>query len=265
MTVSSQNQMLHQGDFLREWQAIEDGTVDLVICDPCYGELRRVHNWDEKPDFSVVSWILSKLLKPTGQIAIFSSAKMLTEVELAFSKYFVRRFLQIWHKPSAQVMHKERPKPDVEYVSVFHRKGSRKDRRVFNWENIAEQGEAYSRKNKNLQHTSLRTEKRAIDVNATGLRYPSSIVHHPNRPGMTSQEKSNAKHPMQKNLQHIMNLIKLLSNEDDTVLDPFMGSGTTILAAALTGRHAIGWDISEEFVTMTTERVEQATAQRSLL
>ncbi|MCH7521477.1 MAG: site-specific DNA-methyltransferase [Candidatus Marinimicrobia bacterium] len=265
MSFAHKDQELHQGDFLRGWQAVNDGSIDLVICDPPYGELRRVHDWDEKPDFAVVSWILSKLLKPTGQIAIFSSAKMLTEVEVAFSKYFQRRYLEIWHKPSARVMHKDRPKPDVEYVSVFHRKGCRKDRRVFNWEDIAEQGEAYFRKNKNLQNTNLRTKKRAIDVNASGLRYPSSIVHHPNRPGMTSQEKSNAKHPVQKNLQHIMNLIKLLSNEGDTILDPFMGSGTAILAAILTDRHAIGWDILEEFVTMTTERIEKATAQVVLL
>ena len=266
MTMSSQNQILHQGDFLREWQAIEDGSIGLVICDPPYGELRRAHDWDEKPDFSVVSWILNQLLKkPTGQIAIFSSAKMLTEVELAFSKYFVRRFIQIWPKPSAQALHKDRPKPDVEYVSVFHRKGCKKDERVFNWEDIAERGEPYSRENKNLQQTSLHTEKRAIDVNASGLRYPSSIVHHPNRPAMTSAEKANAKHPTQKSLQHLMNLIRLLSNEGDTVLDPFMGSGTAILAAIQTGRNAIGWDILEEYVAMTKERIEQETAQGLLI
>ncbi len=265
MTVSSQNPILHRGDFLREWQSIEDSSIDLVICDPPYGELRRVHEWDQKPDFSVVSWILSQLLVPTGQIAIFSSSKMLTEVELAFSTYFERRFIQVWHKPSAQVLHKDRPKPDVEFVSVFHRKGCKKALRVFNWEDIAEQGEPYSRENKNLQQTSLHTEKRAIDVNVTGLRHPSSIVYHPNRPAMSSAEKANAKHPTQKSLRHIMNLIRLLSNEGDTVLDPFMGSGTAILAAILTGRRAFGWDILEDFVAMTKERIEKKTAQGILV
>ena len=190
---------------------------------------------------------------------------MLTEIEMAFSKYFERRFIQIWHKPSAQALHKDRPKPDVEFVSVFHRKGCKKDRRVFNWEDIAEQGEPFTRENKNLNQTSLRTEKRAIDVNATGLRYPSSIVYHPNRPAMSSAEKANTKHPTQKSLQHIINLIRLLSNEGDTVLDPFMGSGTAILAAILTGRRAIGWDILEEFVAMTAKRIEQETARGVLI
>ena len=149
----------------------------------------------------------------------------------------------------------------MEFISVFHRKRCRKDRRIFNWKDIAEQGEPYTRENKNLQNTSLHTKKRPIDVNATGLRYPSSIVHHPNRPGMTSAEKAFGKHPTQKSLQHMMNLIRLLSNEGDTILDPFMGSGTAILAAIMTGRRAIGWDISDEFVAMTAKRIKHQTAQ----
>ncbi|MCH7574696.1 MAG: site-specific DNA-methyltransferase [Candidatus Marinimicrobia bacterium] len=266
MTGSFKTQMLHKGDFLREWQTIEDGSIDLVICDPPYGELRRVHDWDNKPDFAVVSSILNHLLRsPTGQVAVFSSAKMLTEVETAFSKYFDRRFIQIWQKPNAQVMHKDRPKPDVEFVSVFHRKGCKKDQRVFNWEDVAQQGKPYSRANRNLQQTNLHAKKRAIDVNATGLRYPSSIVHHPNRPAMTSAEKAYGKHQAQKSLQHIINLIRLLSNPGDTVLDPFMGSGTAILAAIMTGRRAVGWDILEEFVAMTAKRIEMETAQGVLI
>ena len=263
--MSSQTQMLHQGDFLREWQTIDDSSVDLVICDPPYGELKRVHDWDKKPDFAVVSWILSQLLQPTGQIAIFSSAKLLTEVELSFSKYFVRRFVEIWRKSNSQVMHKDRPKPDVEFISVFHRKGCRKNLRVYNWKDIAQQGKPYSRANRNLQQTNLHAKKRAIDVNATGLRYPSSIVHHPNRPAMTSAEKAYGKHQAQKSLQHIINLIRLLSNPGDTVLDPFMGSGTAILAAIMTGRRAVGWDILEEFVAMTAKRIEMETAQGVLI
>ena len=78
---------------------------------------------------------------------------------------------------------------------------------------------------------------------------------------MTSAEKAFGKHPTQKSLQHMMNLIRLLSNEGDTILDPFMGSGTAILAAIMTGRRAIGWDISDEFVAMTAKRIKHQTAQ----
>ena len=62
-----------------------------------------------------------------------------------------------------------------------------------------------------------------------------------------------------------MNLIRLLSHKGDTVLDPFMGSGTAILAAALTDRRAIGWDILDEYVAITTERIEKETAQGVLI
>lgn len=45
------------------------------------------------------------------------------------------------------------------------------------------------------------------------------------------------------------------SNPGDIVLDPFMGSGTTAIAAIKTGRHYIGFDISPEYVQMARKRV----------
>jgi hypothetical protein len=42
----------------------------------------------------------------------------------------------------------------------------------------------------------------------------------------------------------------------DLVLDPFVGSGSTCIAAALTHRHYIGYDIDEDYVLATRERVE---------
>ena len=60
-------------------------------------------------------------------------------------------------------------------------------------------------------------------------------------------------------------LIRLLSNEGATVLDPFMGSGTTLLAAAQTGRKVVGFDILEEYFDMTKTRLEQETAQGVLI
>ncbi len=51
------------------------------------------------------------------------------------------------------------------------------------------------------------------------------------------------------------------SNPGDTVLDPFVGSGTTGKMAVLTGRHFIGIDISAEYVDMARRRIEAAQQQ----
>lgn len=50
--------------------------------------------------------------------------------------------------------------------------------------------------------------------------------------------------------------IALSSNEGDTILDPFIGSGTTAIAAYLLNRKYIGFDISEEYLHLAEKRIE---------
>jgi DNA modification methylase len=57
--------------------------------------------------------------------------------------------------------------------------------------------------------------------------------------------------------------IALTSEEGDLVLDPFMGSGTTALAAVALGRRCVGFDISEAYVTLAQERVAAVFTSKS--
>ena len=71
--------------------------------------------------------------------------------------------------------------------------------------------------------------------------------------------------PFPKELPH--RLIKLYSFYGDTVLDPFMGTGTTAEAAIELGRNAIGYEINNEYIDLIKNKVERAknqTAQLSL-
>ncbi|MCH8838316.1 MAG: site-specific DNA-methyltransferase, partial [Candidatus Marinimicrobia bacterium] len=214
---------------------------------------------------AVLSWIFSQLLTPHGQIANFCSARMMPELVTEFSKYFENRFTEVWLKPSAMVLHKDRPRPDIEFICVFHRKRTPKKYRTYNWEEVAIKGEPFLRKNQNLDHTNITTSKREIDENESGLRHPSSVVRFPNRPAMKGKEARSARHPTQKSLEHMKRLIKILSNPGETVLDPFMGSGTATLAAIITGREAIGFEIESQYFEMAQERIALNTAQRILL
>lgn len=55
-------------------------------------------------------------------------------------------------------------------------------------------------------------------------------------------------------------LIELYTYQEDLVLDPFIGSGTTAIAAALTGRHYVGFDTESEYVDLTRARIAEALA-----
>jgi len=64
-------------------------------------------------------------------------------------------------------------------------------------------------------------------------------------------------HPTQKPLDLFRYLVKVSSNQGDTVFDPCVGSGTTPLAAALEGRKYIAFDLSEEYVAIAKKRIEE--------
>jgi len=52
-------------------------------------------------------------------------------------------------------------------------------------------------------------------------------------------------------------VIKLYSYTDDVVLDPFMGSGTTCVAAKMNNRHYVGYEIEPDYIDIATKRIEE--------
>ena len=66
---------------------------------------------------------------------------------------------------------------------------------------------------------------------------------------------NNAHHPTEKPLQLIQKYVSIGSRKGDLILDPYMGSGTTLLAAKNLGRRAIGIDIEEKYCEMAVKRL----------
>ena len=65
----------------------------------------------------------------------------------------------------------------------------------------------------------------------------------------------NERHPTEKPLTAIMRLVEAFSKPGDLVLDPFVGSGTTAVAAKRLGRRYIGIDIEPVYAQQAQERV----------
>lgn len=72
---------------------------------------------------------------------------------------------------------------------------------------------------------------------------------------LNTADKKKYGHPTVKPLEIIKNLITNSSRGGDSVLDPFMGSGTTAVAAKLLGRHYVGFEINSDYHRIAEERV----------
>ena len=72
-------------------------------------------------------------------------------------------------------------------------------------------------------------------------------------------------HIAQKPLELMELLVSLVTTEEQIVLDPFMGSGTTCLAAKRLNRHYIGIDINPENIAIATKRLEDPIQQELAL
>jgi site-specific DNA-methyltransferase (adenine-specific) len=68
---------------------------------------------------------------------------------------------------------------------------------------------------------------------------------------------SSAEHPTQKPLELLRSLVEYSCPPDGTVLDPFMGSGTSLVAAKELGRRAIGIEIEERYCEIAAKRLAQ--------
>lgn len=64
-------------------------------------------------------------------------------------------------------------------------------------------------------------------------------------------------HPTQKPLSISQRIVAHFSNPGDVVLVPFAGSGSECLAAAMTGRHFVGYELNEKYIAIAEERIRQ--------
>lgn len=82
---------------------------------------------------------------------------------------------------------------------------------------------------------------------------------------MTNPRDRHGGHPTEKPWRLMRDILHDFTNPGQTILDPFMGSGTTLVAAALTGRKGIGIEKNPAYFDMAVHRVKKAVASSSAL
>lgn len=83
--------------------------------------------------------------------------------------------------------------------------------------------------------------------------------------GANRASKERTAHPAQFPTEMIGRIIKSSSNQGDLVIDPFMGSGSTAIAAIKNGRNVIGFEIEEEYVRIAQERIENYFLEKEMI
>jgi len=77
-------------------------------------------------------------------------------------------------------------------------------------------------------------------------------------PTTKASEKTLGYHPTQKPLQLLNRIVLATTNEGDIILDPFMGSGTTGVAAVINNRKFIGIEKEKEYFDLANKRIKNS-------
>lgn len=81
---------------------------------------------------------------------------------------------------------------------------------------------------------------------------------------LTNQKDRDGRHPTEKPIPLMMELLKDFTNPGETILDPFMGSGTTGVACARMGRKFIGVELDPKYFDVACERIRKAYDQADM-
>lgn len=247
------NHKLIIGDALEELPKIPDESVDLVFADPPYNMSKKKglgwkysnhitmqEEWDifSKDDYLQFNqkWIKEclRILKHGGSLWVCGSFHNIYQVG------FILQHLEgvkinnsiVWFKPNAQPNITCRMFTESTEHLIWASKNGNGKKWKFNYEAT-----------KNLIHD---------DLNPKG-KQTRNVWWIPLTP---KSEKWAGGHPTQKPLELLRRVILSCTNEGDTVLDPFLGSGTTSVVAKMLNRNSIGIEKEKKYLNIIRKRLE---------
>ena len=239
--------MLYLGDCTKVMKTLKANCVDLIFADPPYflsndglsirsGKVVSVNKgeWDKRDNYDstymfTYSWLKEchRILKPTSSIWVSGTHHNIFEIKKVMDDLGFRIInLVIWQKTDPPpLIYKNKLKFSHE-ILIWAKKGRS---HFFNYDL------AYSLRNSEL-----------------GDVWKFSAVQ--------NHEKKFGYHPTQKPERLLERIIRLTTNKNDVVLDPFMGSGTTCFVAKKLQRQYIGIELEEEYFSIAKRRIDSIKA-----
>lgn len=232
---------LMQGDCLERMKEIESGSVDMILTDPPYGT--TMCKWDSVIDLEPMWEQLRRIIKPNGAIVLHGSQPFTSVLISSNLKGYKHQWVWSKNNSAGFATAKIRPFAICEDILVF----SGNNKKVNYYPEMVKgkmrkKGGYSSSDNYGIKPTSKMCDQ----------YYPKNLIE------ISNASQKGKQHPTQKPVALMEYLIKTYTNENETVLDFTMGSGSTGVAAKNLNRSFIGIELDENYFKIAQERIESA-------
>ena len=255
---------IQYGDNLEIMRGFEDDSIDLIYADPPFFTQRdwgdfddRFEDMDAYLDFMRPRLVeMRRILKKTGNVFIHLDYKAVHYIKVMMDGIFGYKMFKdeiVW-----DYGHGSPSKLKLTHAHNLILVYSKTNKRTFNIDDIREPyldrtvAGAWEDEDGNRWYHGKKSPRR---MHKDG-RVPADVWSFNRLPG-NDHEVVNYK--TQKPVALLERIVKMASNPGDLVLDPFCGSGTTLVAAHTLGRNYIGIDKNPDAIAICNERLAQNT------
>lgn len=241
-------------DCLSGMSKLADGSVDAIIADPPFQSTDCA--WDKRLPLDEMWAQFNRVTKRDAAIVLFAQLPFAVDLINANRKMF--RYEWVWSKPKAVgfLNANKMPLRAHENVLVFYRA-------LPTYNPQFSTGKPYTRRQKDEPFGGVYHGRReSITVNDGNRYYPRDVIQFA-QPVPNSKTERRI-HPTQKPVALMEFLVKTYTNEQETVLDATMGSGSTGVACINSRRRFIGFETDKTFFDAARERLQRAENLRGL-
>lgn len=239
---------------------VRDESIDMILTDMPYGVLNKKNphaGWDKEMPLPLLWEHFCRVIKPNGAIVLFGQGIFSAKLILSNERLF--RYSLVWDKKliTGFLNANRMPLRRHEDILVFYKSLPTYNPQMVRCEPHRRN---HSRGNLLRQQTNrCYGDFVAIQTTITDEKYPTSIIS-------IAKNHINGKayHPTEKPVELLRWLIRTYTNEGETILDPFMGSGSTGVACKKEHRKFVGMEIEQKFYDIAKMRVSSEYEQLKL-